>query len=87
MIRGRCFFRHEDGSHNETWCYLARDTEKGDVFVVIQKNDSGGRWSHHRMSVDQFLAEGSSTRASNLKKLLGTLVDDDAEELQDVPPR
>lgn len=28
------FFHHEKGNHDETWYYLARDTETGKVFII-----------------------------------------------------
>jgi hypothetical protein len=81
MIRGRVFFRHEDGSHYETFCNLARDTETGRVYVLTEKSDPGGRWSCHELSIAEFLRDQGS-RQSALIELIGTLVDDNAPEIE-----
>jgi hypothetical protein len=87
MIRGKQFFYHEDGSHYETWRYLARDTDTGEVFVVVEKSDPGGRPSSHRLSIAQFLSGTKGTRTDKLLELIGSLVGDTAAQLEDVPPR
>ncbi len=64
------FFYHEKGNHDETWYYLARDTESNNVYVIHA-------WAHGRdvdeapMAITDFLNSGRGTAQDNLLKLLG----------------
>jgi hypothetical protein len=74
------FFYHEKGNHDETWYYLARDTETGDVYVEHEwaaRGDVGSK----RVEVAAFLSGPSMTARGNLLKLIGTLV----QEVGDAP--
>ena len=73
-ILKRQFHYHEDGSHDEKWCYLARNTETGDVFVIREWVDSKGHQSEQQLAIGDFLASENSTATANLRALIGTLV-------------
>jgi hypothetical protein len=74
------FFYHEKGSHDETWYYLARDTETGAVYIEHEwaaRADTGSK----RVDIAEFLSGPSMTARDNLLKLIGTLV----QETGDAP--
>jgi hypothetical protein len=67
------FFYHEKGNHDETWYYLARDTESGAVYIEHEWAERGNLGSK-RIGVAEFLSGPSMTARDNLLKLIGTLV-------------
>jgi hypothetical protein len=74
-ILKRCFFAHEKGNHDETWYYLARDTETGRVFIIHEwavRANLGER----PLEIAEFLAMANSTAQSNLLKLIGSLIEE-----------
>jgi hypothetical protein len=69
----RRFFYHEKGNHDETWYYLARDTESGEVYVEHDWAARGNLGSE-RIEIAEFLSGPPITARHNLLKLIGTLV-------------
>lgn len=65
--------RHEKGNRNETWCYLASDTETGDVFVIEGSHYPPQESSEHNVSLQAFLSEDGAGQRK-LKELIGTLI-------------
>lgn len=71
----RQFFYHEKGNHDERWCYLARDTETRNVYVIVEwaaRADQG----EQNVDLAEFLRTDNSTARSNLLTLIGSLVPD-----------
>jgi hypothetical protein len=69
------FFYHEKGNHDETWYYLALDTETGAVYIEHEwaaRGDVGSK----RVEIAEFLSGPKMTARDNLLKLIGTLVPD-----------
>ena len=69
----KLFFYHEKGNHDETWYYLARNTESGAVFVEHEWAERGNLGSR-RIGLAEFLSGSSMTACDNLLDLIGTLV-------------
>ncbi|MBX9697934.1 MAG: hypothetical protein K2X74_00800 [Acetobacteraceae bacterium] len=74
-VVSKCFFRHEKGNHDETWFYLARDTETGEVFVIHEWAARANVGSE-RVALTAFLARNESTAKSNLLRLIGSLANE-----------
>lgn len=70
----RQFHYHEDGSHYETWYYLARDTETGKVFVLHEWSGKKGDQGERSLSIEEFLSSQNSSATDKLRRLIGTLV-------------
>ncbi len=68
------FFYHENGSHDERWHYLARDTETERVFVINGYAPMGQEYHETQSEVADFLATNNGTAQRNLMQLIGTLV-------------
>jgi hypothetical protein len=49
------FFYHEKGNHDETWYYLARDTESGAIHIEHEWAERGNLGSK-RIGVAEFLS-------------------------------
>ena len=71
----RRFYYHEDGSHAETWYYLARDTVTGRAFIIHSwafRADVGSK----NIEIREFLRDTTSAQ-SKLLSLIGSLVQED----------
>lgn len=73
-IQKQRFFYHEDGSHAETWYYLAKDNTTDRVFVVHEwanKASVGER----ELDVEEFLKQvGQSSARNKFLDLIGRAV-------------
>lgn len=75
-IQKRQFHYHEQGSHDEEWYYLARDTETGEVFVIHATAPFKGKETTNRLEIEELLRGHRGTAADTLRQLIGTLVPD-----------
>lgn len=57
------FYGHEKGNHDETFYYLARDTDSGRVFVIHEWYNRANVGSA-QMTVADFLAKTANSSAS-----------------------
>ena len=73
VVLTRRFFYHEKGNHDETWYYLARDTETWAVYIEHERAARGDVGTK-RIEIADFLSGPSLTARDNLLKLIGTLV-------------
>ncbi|KFC66845.1 hypothetical protein FG93_04327 [Bosea sp. LC85] len=71
------FHRHEKGNHDETFYYLARDTESRRVFI-IHGWAAGKNVDEVELSVSDFLAQVNGTARDRFLELIGTLVEEPA---------
>ena len=72
-ILRRRFHHHERGNHDETWHFLARDTETDRVFVIrgwAARADVG----EEEIELADFLADVNSSAKAKLRDLIGSLV-------------
>lgn len=76
-ILKRRFFYHENGSHDERWHYLARDTDTGRVFIVNERAPFKEEMSSSESELADFLAKDNSTAKTNLLELIGSLVEEE----------
>lgn len=76
-ILTRQFHAHEDGSHYETFHYLARDTDTDAVYVVCETIDPRGRTSERKIKLAEFLGGDDNTAQRKLRELIGALVPDE----------
>ncbi len=75
----RRFFYHENGSHDERWHYLARDSDTGKVWIVNGYARMGEEYHETTSTIEQFLAGSDSTAKTNLLELIGSIVPDAAD--------
>lgn len=66
------FHSHEKGNHDETFYYLARDTETGRVFII--HGWAAGSSGEEEMTVAQFFERVNGSARERFLQLIGTVV-------------
>lgn len=73
-IRKREFGSHSKDNGDEWWFYLCEDTDKHELFVVVE-TEFGGKRSKSRTPLAEYLASGNRG-VIKLKELISTLIDE-----------